>query len=348
MPFSPDGPLRAFLVGWRRVLTAPALLFGLWLTMAAIAAPFAGVVRDAVERHLGNSTMAATVAAGVESRWWLEFRSQASGLGATLSPSVIGFAAVLSNLSGVADGVGLPTALIAPVGAFGLAWIFLAGGVLDRFARARRLGSRAFFGACGVFFFRFLRLALLGAIGYAAAAAVWWLLIARVFPWITRDLTSERLAFAWLVCLYAVGLVPLMLVNVSIDYARVRAVVEDRRSMVGALLAAIRFIARHPGHVALLYLLNTVVLLGVLALYGTVAPGSRGGDWRLLAILLWGQAYVLARLATRLAFQASAVALFQHTLAHAAYTAFPPPVWPDSPAAEAIENAARYGTRPTL
>ena len=44
-------------------------------------------------------------------------------------------------------------------------------------------------------------------------------------------------------------------------------------------------------------------------------------------------------------FIATATALFQQHLAHAEYAAPPLPVWPDSPAAEAIENAAKYGIR---
>jgi hypothetical protein len=46
-----------------------------------------------------------------------------------------------------------------------------------------------------------------------------------------------------------------------------------------------------------------------------------------------------------LAAYASATVLFQSRLAHAEYTAAPPLVWPDSPAAEAIVNAAP--TRPS-
>jgi hypothetical protein len=41
----------------------------------------------------------------------------------------------------------------------------------------------------------------------------------------------------------------------------------------------------------------------------------------------------------KLLFYASQVAYFQGQLAHRAYTAAPPVVWPDSPAAESIGNA---------
>ena len=49
-----------------------------------------------------------------------------------------------------------------------------------------------------------------------------------------------------------------------------------------------------------------------------------------------GQAYILARLFVKLVFWASETSLFQGRLAHAGYVAAPKPVWPESPAAEAI------------
>ena len=49
-----------------------------------------------------------------------------------------------------------------------------------------------------------------------------------------------------------------------------------------------------------------------------------------------GQVYVLVRLGVKLAFWASETALFQSRFGHAGYVARPQPIWPDSPAAEAI------------
>jgi hypothetical protein len=56
--------------------------------------------------------------------------------------------------------------------------------------------------------------------------------------------------------------------------------------------------------------------------------------------------YLLVRLMLKLVFFASQTALFQRSLAHADYTAAPTPLWPESPAAEEIINAA--ATRPPL
>ena len=338
---------RAFFAGWRRVVSAPRLVAGVWLATTLAALPPALAVKAAIARDLGGSLVASRVAAGVDVGWWQEFQARAAAEAGTLSTSVIGAAAPVANWSQFVDAPGVPPALFVAV-AFALGvWIFLSGGILDRLARARPVGTRAFFGACGVFFFRFLRLAIVvGAAYWLIASPLHAFLFDGVYRWITRDLSSERAAFVWRVICYLIWLAPLVLVNVVADYAKARAVIEDRRSMLGALAAGARFVRRHAIAVSTLYAANALVLVVAFAVYLLVAPGAHGGDWRLLAVLGIGQAWILTRILTRLAFMSTSVALVQRSLAHAEYTATPPPVWPDSPAAEAIENAARYGIRP--
>jgi hypothetical protein len=112
-------------------------------------------------------------------------------------------------------------------------------------------------------------------------------------------------------------------------------VVEDRRSALGALTAALRFIARQPLAAIGLYLLNSLVFAVVLGAYAIAAPGAAGG-WYAVAGLLVGQLYILLRVMVRVAFAASQISFFQSRLAHAGYTARYTPVWPESAAAEAI------------
>ena len=338
--------LAAVADGWRRVAAFPAGLLALWMAVALATLPGAVAVRAALERQLGDSQLASQVAGGVDLDWWYEFVQ--SGAPASFRLSIIGGAAPVSTYSGLLDGEVPPPGVGAAMLAAGIGWLFLSGGILDRYARRRRVGVHGFFGACGVFFFRFLRLALLTAFAYAVVLGpvhAW--LFDMAYPWIVRDTSVERTAFLWRVALYAMWLLPLLAVNVTADYAKVRAVVEDRHSMIGAIVAAIRFIRRHPADVAAVYAVNAAVAGLVLTAYILLAPDGRGGDWRLLAVLGIGALYLIARLATRLAFLASAMALVERRFAHAEYTAPPLPVWPDSPAAEAIENlrSAELGVR---
>jgi hypothetical protein len=53
--------------------------------------------------------------------------------------------------------------------------------------------------------------------------------------------------------------------------------------------------------------------------------------------LVIGEMFVIGRLWTRLLFFASEIAYFQSELAHATYVAAPQPVWPESPAVEALD-----------
>ena len=115
------------------------------------------------------------------------------------------------------------------LGAYLLLWTFLVGGILDRFARQRPTRAHGFFAASGAFFWRFLRLAL-------ASGLVYWFLFSYVHEWLlddlytraTRDLDVERTALLWRFALYVVFGALLVGTNLLFDYAKIRAVVEDR------------------------------------------------------------------------------------------------------------------------
>ena len=322
--------------GWRRVLRAPVLIVGTWLATLAIALPLSLLLRDQIAAHLGASAMSESVAAGVNADWWNEFLAQASGLGQTFVPAIMGFAAVLQNLAQVADTQAPHPTLVVVVAVHLLASTFLLGGTLDRLARDRTVGPAGFFSACGGCWFRLLRLGVLAAAAYWVLFA--WLhplLFDRFYESLTRDLTVERTAFAYRAALYAIFAALLLFVNLVVDYAKIRLIVEDRLSAVGAIAAALRFIRRQPGAALGLYVLNTVVFLIILAVYaltsGTVPSGAAA-----VVTLALGQFYIVLRVIARLTFAASQVAFFQSRLAHAGYTARPLPVWPESAAAEAI------------
>ena len=327
----------AWLDGLRREARAPAILLGVWLLTVAVSLPLALGLRGMLEQHLGSSLAADTAASGVNYDWWQEFSDQASGLGVTFRPTIIGFAAVLDNMSAFIDNDHRPVVIVGAATAYIVLWIFLAGGIIDRYARNRATRAHGFFSACGVFFFRFLRLAVVMWAVYALLFSYlhpW--LFGDLFPRMTRDFTVERSAFLVRLGLYAVFGLLLAACNVVFDYAKVQAVVEDRRSMIGAIRAAIGFVTRNAGAVALVYLLNVLLFLIVLALYAIVAPGAGTGGLSTWMALVVGQIYILARLWVKLVFWASETSLFQSRLAHAGYVAAPAPTWPDSPEAEAI------------
>ena len=201
-------------------------------------------------------------------------------------------------------------------------WSFLAGGILDRYARNRPTRGRGFFGACGAHFPAMLRL---GIAEWLMLDFVAWLIsFARDRAGLERHAT-----YGPAVVLLAAGLVFL--------YARVRIVVEDRRSMLGALLAGGRFIRRNPATLPIFLIFAASVWVAT-SLWDQLAPqvGSP-------ALLPFAAAELIVAFLLFLVFAswASATALFQARLAHASYTAAPPIEWPESPAAEAMTNLVR-------
>ena len=330
-------PFAACRDGIGRVLRAPAILAGVWLLTLVVSLPLALGLRSMLEQHLGSSLAADTAVSGVNYDWWQEFDDQATGLGVTFKPTIIGFGAVLDNLSAFLDNDRRPVVIVGAAAAYIALWIFLAGGIIDRYARGHATRASGFFAACGVFFFRFVRLGVvMGIVYWFLFRYVHGYLFDTLYPRLIREVSVERTAFVMRAGLYLIFGLLVGACNLVFDYAKVRAVVEDRHSMIGAVGAALRFVRRNAGAAIALYAID-VMLFGVaLAAYAAVAPGAGAGGWSVWSGLAVGQAYILARLFVKLVFWASETSLFQGRLAHAGYVAAPKPVWPESPAAEAI------------
>jgi hypothetical protein len=294
--------LSAFRDGVGRVNRAPAVLLGVWLMTAFSVLPLA--LAQTTNPHPPATSHVVHGDRDVGLRWLRELNryaaDPATDLGSTLGVALrhpIGFT---GNLTARMVGAGASAAFL-------IQWLFIAGGTIDRYARDRPTHAHGFFAACGVFFFRFLRLGLV---------------MAAVLVVVSRYLPQPVIAALTLACCRLV-----------FDYAQVRAVVEDRRSMLGALRAALSFIRRNWMAVAILDAVGYAVLAAIVSVYEAAGLASVGP----VRSILLDQAYVLARLWVTLVFWSSEAALFQGRLAHAGYVARRLPVWPDSPAAEALQ-----------
>jgi hypothetical protein len=328
---------RAVLDGIRRVGRAPALLVGVWTMTLLVSLPLALGLRVMLAQHLDASLAADAAVSGVNYDWMQEFADQAAGLGVTFKPTIIGFGAVLDNLSAFLDNSARPIVIVGAASVYVLGWLFLAGGIIDRLARDRATRAEGFFASCGVFFFRFLRLAVAQWIVYAFLfGSVHRWLFDRLYPRLVHEVAVERTAFLARLVLYLAFGVLVAACALIVDYAKIRAVVEDRRSMLGAINAAIGFLSRNPAAAAAVFALDFALFLAAIAAYALVAPGAAGGGVRMWTGFVIGQLYIAARLWVKLVFWASETALFQSRLAHIGYTARREAVWPESPAAEML------------
>jgi hypothetical protein len=338
------GPLSAFGDGMGRVARAPAVLVGTFALTFLVALPLSLALRSMLADQLGPSLTADAVARTIDFDWWQEFSAQATGLGTTFVPSIVGFGAVLQNISNLADNVPLASTIAGVTAAWLVLWSFLSGGIIDRLARNRATRARGFFGAAGAHCPAIIRLGLMSLL-------VYWIAFRWIHPWLfesvftraTRHITVERDAFLVRLLFYILFASILVLVNVTFDYSRIRIVVEDRRSAIGAVLAGYRFVGSNIGGVLAVYAVNAaafLLLIGAYALLTVVVSPAGRAPW---LALLAGEVYILARHYLKLTFYASETAIFQARLAHADYTAAPPVLWPESPLAESIGNAPPVG-----
>jgi hypothetical protein len=206
------------------------------------------------------------------------------------------------------------------------------GGILHRYAQNRPMRDGAFHRACGTFFFRLLRLHLLSALilGSSLYVAEW-----MMFHQINLGV---MLGFG---SLFGLGYI---FCDVVLDYAKVRTVVEDRRSMVFAIAAGFRFVVRRPGAVVRLYLLNaTIGFIGfgsfVLVNYSLVPVGLH---W-LLVLLIVALGMVVVAGWVPLLFLSTQTAFFQDELAYPGYTAGSGVSPPNLPVTEVVAGHPTNG-----
>lgn len=312
--------------GVRRVARAPMVLAGAAVLTAAVALPPGLLLNDGIGAALREDPAGGDAAAAcVPLHWWRFSHAVYPVDGRPCGPA--GRDAVV-DVRALLDAEGPDPALAAVVVSYLLAWTLFSAGAIDRYARNRPTRGVGFFAACGVYGPRLVRLALI-------AGVVYWTLFRTVHPWLAGiPASGGGMPAAEVLGYLAFGLL-LALVGLVFDYARVRAVVEDRRSMIGALLAGWRFVRRHPASCVGLYAANGMVLAAVIGVYAAFAPAVSAvtPTW---GAFLAGQAYVVAHLAGKLLFCATETAWFQSRLAHAGYVAAPAPVWPESASAEAL------------
>ncbi len=333
--------------GLRRVTRAPMVLAGAAVLTAAVALPPGLLLREAPPAALreipapggpapGDPEAGGPAPGCIPLHWWRFPHDAYPVEGRPCVAPPAGTDAPAAYLRALLDREGPDPALAAVVVVYLAAWTLFSAGAIDRYARDRPTRGAGFFAACGVYGPRLLRLALI-------AGVVYWALFRTVHPWLVGEPSpGEGVPPAALPRYLAFGLL-LALVGLVFDYARVRAVVEDRRSMLGALLAGWRFVRRRPAACLGLYAVNGAVASAVVGAYAVTAPAAPAGAslrWAFLA----GQVYVAARLAAKLLFYATEIAYFQSRLAHAGYVAAPVPVWPESASAEALGRLVE-GTR---
>jgi hypothetical protein len=299
--------LAAGLRSWRMALW-------LWLLTLVAALPAAMFMEETIHEFIGSSLAHETLKGQMDLAWLAELQDEGGGLSSLLTPSRLSAAAPFDNLESWFSGglfqgnLGLVSLGIV----FALLWTLMSGGVLCHLiVRERPAGLAALLSDGIRYLFRFLRLVLAAGVAYYLIYrfSLW------LFPWLetaTRDVTVERTVLS--INLLAAALVAFLLivVKVTVDYAKISTVLEERRSMTGAALRGFQFVVTHP--IRALGVYSIMGLLGLLlaAVFYTPAPGvGSPGVGSILIALVVGQLYLLLRWALRISLLGAESSVFQ-------------------------------------
>jgi hypothetical protein len=311
----------AWREGLRRVRRAPSLVVLMWALTVVVTIPPAIALADAVEAHLGSSIEAESAADGVNYDWLQEFRAAAGPLGRSLRPEVIGFAATLDNMDAMSNATARSAVVALAAASYVILLWFLSAGIISRLAENGPLYADGFGAACGGFAGRLLRLGVIAALLYLVVfGAIHQALLENLFDRITADMTVERNAFVVRLMLYALFFLIVGAVNLLVELARIRLIVEHRYSVVGAFIAAAGFVRSQPRLAFGIYIVDVAAYAAIVVLYGIVAPGAGAAGWQMWTGFALGQLYVVARLAVKLTFWGAGVAAVQSRLGWAPAT----------------------------
>lgn len=195
--------------------------------------------------------------------------------------------------------------------------IFLHGGILFSLKSPRKSGAlkrrdkrfaAVFFQGAGRFSGRFFRL-------FLYSLPLWGIfillnvLIFGFFRALTAGGIREQLAYYLIWARIAIALFLLFLLRMTLDYARIRIVLEDTAKVLKSLLKTIKFIFQQFGKTLGLYFL--LVVTGAFVFGLLFVATSRVPSHSILTIILSfliGQVFIAARSWTKIAFQAAQLA----------------------------------------
>ena len=264
----------------RRAGTAVWVLFLVNLALAALA----GLpIYQGVVRFTGHSLMGRELLGGFSTDWLTDFQWNSPG--------------IMERYAGLIAYFGLFAILVNAV---------LAGGALARFrdpGLPQGLGD--FVRAAARYAWRMIRLMILGLIGY-------WIVFRLlnqglsdlVTKW-TREAMDDRSVFGARLLVGVLTVAGLIFVNLVMDYARVKLVLEDETSAAAAFLASLGFSLRRLRKALTVYAIPSLLGIALLGFYRLVIPWGSinaslagAGGWRyreplVLALLFMGQQVIM-------------------------------------------------------
>ena len=310
------GVFKALSTGIKRVNKNKKMWFFLLAINILVALVLTFPLYSAVKTSIGDSLMGERLTKGFDYRWYDDFRYRFrdSDFITYLSPTLVGSGAFFSNVDSLVMGRFFqfsPTVVVL-IAIYVLLNILYAGGILGVFhSPEEKFTIKRFFSFGGSYFNRFFRLFIISCVFYGILYFVAAPNIYKMVNRFSETAFSERIVMVVALILSVVMFFLLFLVNMIFDYAKIRTVVGDSRSMLKETGRAIAFVFKNFGKTLGLYYFIGLLGIAFMVIYGTVEPQIlQTTPLLVLLAFVWQQVYMLGRIWVRLTFFSSQLNLF--------------------------------------
>jgi hypothetical protein len=285
--------LRAFSSGFGRAKSEWKMILLLYAANLLVAIPLAMAFRSSLESAFGQSMDSSALMQGLDLSMVSDYFNRHGD----------GIAAIMQQFVWV---------LLA----YMLINTLLAGGILTVLRDKKdKFSASAFFGGCGVYFLRFLRLFLIFGVLFAVVLSILAGVLGGVAKSISDNASSELTYFWARVAYLKILFLASMLIIMVADYAKIIVVVEDEHSMLKTAWRSTKLVFRYFFRTFGLEILMILVpiILFVLYLWLDLSIGMTSGV-TILVMFILQQLYIISRAWTKVFFFAGELSLYYSLL----------------------------------
>jgi hypothetical protein len=274
------GNLKIFGKGFQTTNKKARMLIYLWLINFLFSLVIITPVYFLINRDYSRSLMGDRLLQGIDLLW--------------LGDIIYKYQDILPALTGW---------MLFPAILFLALYVFLNGGIIGRvIAEDEKTNLSSFFGDCGKYFFRFLRVFLISAVGYIILFGVIFKFFSALFNLWTKNASTEWTVTIASNLLFLIQILLFSIVGMFFDYVKVRLVAEDSRKTLKATIANFSFIGKKFFKAWALYLLVGIIsiLLGIVFVgVSNILP--KGGT-SLIVLFIWQQIYIFSKMWVKVLF----------------------------------------------
>ena len=307
-PKSPMAPTAAFAHGMRRIWLHKRILLWLYLINIVFASVLVYPFRRILDK-VARTDLADEFLTGFSTDAFLDIRMHVGSQLESLGYGAVGLAAL-----------------------YLLVTIFLTGGIVATLALDHRVSFQRFLGNAGRYFSRYLRLFVTFAVTIGALLAGYKYRLEPYLDDLAEAETTDRSAFLWQALGVVIVLFVVSLMLMVFDYAKIRTVVDRRKSMIVAAFVGLAFPLRRAWRCVRLFGMNVLIVVVIFAIFLLVGKQFSNATWgSIVGLFIVQQIFIILRIGMKLSFFASQLAMYESFVDEQDTTTTPETVSPITP-----------------